>query len=129
MFKSAIPKRPKRSKLTRAHVSVQLTGVSVTSRADQLVALHTSSKDDILLCLQRGLLSPNQDRVGELVGSLVHHFTRVRETPLPVKVCGSSLQLHMRGKPKTVTVETRASANMADFKKTRDGFVLVAPAN
>uniref|UniRef100_A0A3Q1EPM3 Myosin IG n=1 Tax=Acanthochromis polyacanthus TaxID=80966 RepID=A0A3Q1EPM3_9TELE len=52
------------------------TGVSVTSGVDQMVALHTSSQDDVLLCLQRGELSPNQDRVGELVGSLVDHFTR-----------------------------------------------------
>ncbi|KAK7909301.1 hypothetical protein WMY93_013985 [Mugilogobius chulae] len=76
-----------------------------------------------------GLLSPNQDRVGELVGCLVHHFTRVRKVSFPVKVCGSSLQIHMRGKPKTVTVETRASVNVADFKKSKDGFVLIAPAN
>ncbi|XP_055012914.1 unconventional myosin-Ig [Boleophthalmus pectinirostris] len=106
-----------------------LTGVSVTSGTDQMVALHSSSQDDILLCLQRGLLSPNQDRVGELVGSLVHHFTRVRKVPFPVKVCSSSVQLHMRGKPKTVTVETRASLNTADFKKSKDGFILFTPAN
>uniref|UniRef100_A0A672Y5X0 Unconventional myosin-Ig-like n=1 Tax=Sphaeramia orbicularis TaxID=375764 RepID=A0A672Y5X0_9TELE len=43
---------------------------------DQMVALHTSAQDDVLLCLQRGQLCPNQDRVGELVGSLVDHFTR-----------------------------------------------------
>lgn len=48
----------------------------MTSGVDQLVALHTSSQDDILLCLQRGDLCPNQDRVGELVGTLVDHFTR-----------------------------------------------------
>ncbi|GLD55631.1 unconventional myosin-Ig-like protein [Lates japonicus] len=54
------------------------TGVTVTSGVDQMVALHTSSQDDVLLCLQRGELCPNQDRVGELVGSLVDHFTRHR---------------------------------------------------
>uniref|UniRef100_A0A672YER7 Unconventional myosin-Ig-like n=1 Tax=Sphaeramia orbicularis TaxID=375764 RepID=A0A672YER7_9TELE len=52
------------------------TGISVTSGVDQMVALHTSAQDDVLLCLQRGQLCPNQDRVGELVGSLVDHFTR-----------------------------------------------------
>uniref|UniRef100_A0AAQ5YH46 Myosin IG n=1 Tax=Amphiprion ocellaris TaxID=80972 RepID=A0AAQ5YH46_AMPOC len=105
------------------------TGVSVTSGVDQMVALHTSSQDDVLLCLQRGELSPNQDRVGELVGSLVDHFTRVRKVPFPVKVCRSALQLHMRGKPKSVTVETRAGQTVADFKKSRDGFILLVPAN
>lgn len=106
-----------------------LTGLSVTSGADQLVALHCSSQDDILLCLQRGQLSPNQDRVGELVGSLVDHFTRVRKVPLPVKVCRGSVQLHMRGRAKAVSVETRATVNTADFKKTKDGFILLCPAN
>uniref|UniRef100_A0A3B3WBE9 Myosin IG n=1 Tax=Poecilia mexicana TaxID=48701 RepID=A0A3B3WBE9_9TELE len=52
------------------------TGLSVTSGADQMVALHTSSQDDVLLCLQQGELCPNQDRVGELVGALVDHFIR-----------------------------------------------------
>lgn len=49
----------------------------MTNGVDQLVALHSSSQDDILLCLQRGELCPNQDRVGELVGSMVDHFTRL----------------------------------------------------
>ena len=41
-----------------------------------MVALHTSSQDDVLLCLQGGELRPLHDRVGELVGTLVDHFTR-----------------------------------------------------
>lgn len=57
-------------------LSLQFTGLSVTSGVDQMVALHTSSQDDVLLCLQRGELCPNQDRVGELVGTLVDYFTR-----------------------------------------------------
>ncbi|XP_061521666.1 unconventional myosin-Ig isoform X2 [Phycodurus eques] len=85
--------------------------------------------DDILLCLQCGELCPEQDRVGELVGTLVDHFTRVRKTPLSVKVCPSAIQLHMRGKPKTVTVETKEGQTNADFKKSKDGFVLLLPAN
>uniref|UniRef100_A0AAV2K5S7 TH1 domain-containing protein n=1 Tax=Knipowitschia caucasica TaxID=637954 RepID=A0AAV2K5S7_KNICA len=53
-----------------------VTGVSVSSGCDQLVVLHSSTQDDTLLCLQGGLLNPHQDRVGELVGALLHHFTR-----------------------------------------------------
>uniref|UniRef100_A0A8C9U0S9 Myosin IG n=1 Tax=Scleropages formosus TaxID=113540 RepID=A0A8C9U0S9_SCLFO len=53
-----------------------VTGLSVTSGADQMLVLHTSSKDDILVCLQRGELCPNQDRVGEVLGTLSDHFTR-----------------------------------------------------
>ncbi|XP_034400540.1 unconventional myosin-Ig isoform X2 [Cyclopterus lumpus] len=105
------------------------TGLSVTAGVDQMVALHTSCQDDILLCLQRGELCTNQDRVGELVGALVDHFTRIRKVHFPVKVCRSALQLHMRGKPKSVTVETKPGQTGADFKKSRDGFVLLVPAN
>uniref|UniRef100_A0A3Q3BGH5 Myosin IG n=1 Tax=Kryptolebias marmoratus TaxID=37003 RepID=A0A3Q3BGH5_KRYMA len=104
-----------------------VTGLSVTSGVDQMVALHTSPQDDVLLCLQRGELCPNQDRVGELVGALVDHFARIRKAQLPVKVCGSALQLHMRGKPKSVTVETKPGQGAADFKKSRDGFILLVP--
>ncbi|XP_047239667.1 unconventional myosin-Ig isoform X1 [Girardinichthys multiradiatus] len=104
-----------------------LTGLSLTSGDDQMVALHTSSQDDVLLCLQQGELCPNQDRVGELVGALVDHFTRIRRALLPVKVCRSTLQLHMRGKPKNVSVETKPGQTVADFKKSRDGFILLVP--
>uniref|UniRef100_A0AAY5ETL6 Myosin motor domain-containing protein n=1 Tax=Electrophorus electricus TaxID=8005 RepID=A0AAY5ETL6_ELEEL len=48
--------------------------LSVTSGTDQMVVLHTVSKDDVLVHLQRGQLGPNQDRIGELVGTLCDHF-------------------------------------------------------
>lgn len=68
--------------------SPQVTGLSVTSGVDQMVALHTSNQDDILMCLQRGQLCPKQDRVGELVGTLVDHFTRL--VPLEFLLCRQS---------------------------------------
>lgn len=105
------------------------TGLSVTTGVDQMLALHTTAQDDILLCLQRGELCPNQDRVGELVGTLVDHFTRIRKVHFPVKVCRSAVQIHMRGKPKSVTVETKPGQTNADFKKSKDGFILLVPAN
>ena len=86
--------------------SLQFTGLSVTSGVDQMVALHTSSNDDILLCLQRGELCPNQDRVGELVGTLVDHF--IRSVPQPhaakqILSCGFSSNVVMatgsKGRP------------------------------
>ncbi|XP_064201698.1 unconventional myosin-Ig [Anguilla rostrata] len=106
-----------------------VAGLSVMSGSDQMVALHTSSQDDVLVCLQRGELCPNQDRVGEVVGALCDHFSRERHAPLQVKVCCSALQLHMRGKSKSVTVEKRPGQTNADFRKTRDGFVLLVPSH
>ncbi|XP_062865654.1 unconventional myosin-Ig [Trichomycterus rosablanca] len=104
-----------------------VTGLSVTSGTDQMVALHTASQDDVLVHLQRGQLGSNQDRTGELVGTLCDHFSRVRKTPLNVNVCSAGLQVHISGKPKTVTVETRAGQTVSDFKKTRAGFTLLLP--
>uniref|UniRef100_A0A7N9ARC6 Myosin IG n=1 Tax=Mastacembelus armatus TaxID=205130 RepID=A0A7N9ARC6_9TELE len=109
--------------------AVSFTGLSVTSGVDQMVVLHTSSQDDVLLCLQQGELCPNQDRVGELVGVLVDYFTRIRRVHFPVKVCCSAVQLQMRGKPKSVTIETRVGQSNVDFKKSRDGFILLVPKN
>uniref|UniRef100_A0A673I297 Unconventional myosin-Ig-like n=1 Tax=Sinocyclocheilus rhinocerous TaxID=307959 RepID=A0A673I297_9TELE len=68
---------PKKHFKVQKRISLDsVVGVSVTSGSDQMVALHTASQDDFLVHLQRGQLNPNQDRVGELVGSLTDHFTR-----------------------------------------------------
>ncbi|KAJ4928442.1 hypothetical protein JOQ06_016234 [Pogonophryne albipinna] len=53
----------------------------------------------------------------------------LRNVPFPVKVCPLAVQLHMRGKPKSVSVESKPGQNNADFKKSRDGFILLVPAN
>ncbi|KAI2652635.1 Unconventional myosin-Ig [Labeo rohita] len=53
--------------------------------------------------------------------------SRVKNTPLPVKVCSTSLQVHMSGKPKSITVETKPGQTVADFKKSRTGFTLLLP--
>ncbi|XP_053717632.1 unconventional myosin-Ig isoform X2 [Synchiropus splendidus] len=105
------------------------TGISLTSGSDQMVALHTSTNDDVLLCLQPGHMNPNKDRVGELVGTLVDHFTRVRKSQFDVKVCRNTVQLNMRGKPKRVTMDTKPGLTSTDFKKSKDGFVLLIPAS
>lgn len=104
-----------------------VVGLSVTSGSDQLVVLHTATQDDFLVHLQRGQLNPNQDRVGELVGAITDHFTRVKSTPLPVKVCSTGLQVQMGGKPKSITVETKPGQTISDFKKSRTGFTLLLP--
>ncbi|XP_023667742.2 unconventional myosin-Ig isoform X1 [Paramormyrops kingsleyae] len=106
-----------------------VTALSVTSGADQMVVLHTSTQDDVLVYLQRGQLCPNQDRVGELLGNLSDHFTRVMCKPLSVSVRSSALQLNMRGKSKNVTVETKPGQANADFRKNRNGFTLLVPAS
>lgn len=53
----------------------------------------------------------------------------IRKVQFPVKVCRSAVQLHMRGKVKNVTVQTKPEQIHLDFKKSKDGFVLLIPAN
>uniref|UniRef100_A0A3B4ZX86 Myosin IG n=1 Tax=Stegastes partitus TaxID=144197 RepID=A0A3B4ZX86_9TELE len=89
------------------------TGVSVTSGVDQMVALHTSSQDDVLLCLQRGELSSNQDRVGELVGALVDHFTRTRAVE---KLRNYTTLLLTRGHRRRIYVEVSQEINRGSSK-------------
>jgi hypothetical protein len=43
----------------------QIIGVSVTSDADQLIAVHLSGGNDLVLYLQSAV---GEERVGELVG-------------------------------------------------------------
>nr|XP_023831879.1 unconventional myosin-Ig-like [Salvelinus alpinus] len=42
----------------------KMTGLSVTAGVDQMVALHTSSQDDILLYIQRGSCAPTRTASG-----------------------------------------------------------------
>ncbi|XP_027033689.1 unconventional myosin-Ig isoform X1 [Tachysurus fulvidraco] len=119
---------PKKHFKVQKRISIEtVTGLSVTSGSDQMVALHTVSRDDVLLHLQRGQLVPKQDRLGELVGTLCDHFARVRNTPLTVNVCSSDVHVHLSGKAKSVTVETRNGQTTVDFKKSRSGFTLLLP--
>ncbi|KAJ8334900.1 hypothetical protein SKAU_G00405390 [Synaphobranchus kaupii] len=71
--------------------------------------------------------TPHQKGVGSQPEEL--SFFLERHAPLQVKVCNSALLLHMRGKSKSVTVEKRPGQANADFRKTRDGFVLLLPSH
>lgn len=53
-------------------LSVQVTGLSVTSGRDQLVVLHAQGYDDLVVCLHRSQ-PPLDNRIGELVGMLAAH--------------------------------------------------------
>uniref|UniRef100_A0A3Q2DY34 Myosin IG n=1 Tax=Cyprinodon variegatus TaxID=28743 RepID=A0A3Q2DY34_CYPVA len=90
------------------------TGLSVTSGTDQMVALHTSTQDDVLLCLQQGELCPNQDRVGELVGRVSFCV----ETPQ------KSVELLMFTKPPEVTQNDFFFAHMRPISSAHSASAL-----
>uniref|UniRef100_A0A3B5PYF6 Unconventional myosin-Id n=1 Tax=Xiphophorus maculatus TaxID=8083 RepID=A0A3B5PYF6_XIPMA len=54
-----------------------VTGLSVSPGKDQLVVFHTKDSRDLVVCLQR-MVPANESRIGELVGTLLSHFKRVR---------------------------------------------------
>ena len=45
----------------------QVTGVSVSPGEDQLIVVHLSSNNDLVLCLTT---TQQEDRVGEMVGQM-----------------------------------------------------------
>uniref|UniRef100_A0A4W6DY58 Unconventional myosin-Id n=1 Tax=Lates calcarifer TaxID=8187 RepID=A0A4W6DY58_LATCA len=47
-----------------------VTGVSVSPGKDQLVVFHTKDSRDLVVCLQ-GMVPANENRIGELVGTLL----------------------------------------------------------
>ncbi|XP_078254605.1 unconventional myosin-Id-like [Rhinoraja longicauda] len=95
----------------------QVTGLSVSSGRDQLIIFHTKANDDLVVCLQG-----NANRIGEVVGVLASHFNN-HNLPLLVKVVNPVL-CQMRGRQRTVVVETRMEQTDPDFKKNRTGFTL-----
>ncbi|XP_042566556.1 LOW QUALITY PROTEIN: unconventional myosin-Ig [Clupea harengus] len=119
---------PKKYKVHKRIPLESVTSLSVTSGSDQMVALHTANQDDFLVYLQQGQLCSNQDRVGELVGTLCDYSKRVRNTDLPVKVSQRGLSVYMSGKQKNITIETKPGQVTADFRKSRGGFTLLLPA-
>ncbi|XP_072510343.1 unconventional myosin-Ig [Notamacropus eugenii] len=115
----------KQYRVMRAVPLSHVTGLSVTSGQDQLVVLHAKGQDDLVVCLHR--TEPKMDnRIGELVGMLAGHFQGVGQD-LQVRV-SDCIQLNQRGRRRQVSVEIKPDQPMPDFRRSRDGFVLLWPS-
>ncbi|KAM9101123.1 unconventional myosin-Ig [Sarcophilus harrisii] len=115
----------KQYRVMRAVPLSHVTGLSVTSGQDQLVVLHAKGQDDLVVCLHR--TQPKMDnRIGELVGMLAGHFQGVGQD-LHVQV-SDCIQLNQRGRRRHVSVETKPDLLGPDFRRSRDGFVLLWPS-
>ncbi|XP_053324035.1 unconventional myosin-Ig isoform X2 [Spea bombifrons] len=101
-----------------------VTGLSVTGGRDQLVVLHTQKHHDMAFCLHR-MEPPTENRVGELVGTLLHHF-KLENRQLSVTVT-DCIQMNVRGRRCLVTVETHSAAQQPDFRQERNRLVLMWP--
>ncbi|GCB64824.1 hypothetical protein scyTo_0007589 [Scyliorhinus torazame] len=114
----------KRYKYMKALPLSNVTGVSVTDGRDQLIIFHTKTNDDLVVCLDK-MQQGNDNRIGEVVGVLVHQFNK-KSLPLQVNV-SNSIHCHMHGKKRTVVVEERIEQTVPDFKKNHAGFTLYWP--
>uniref|UniRef100_A0A8C6NUR2 Myosin ID n=1 Tax=Nothobranchius furzeri TaxID=105023 RepID=A0A8C6NUR2_NOTFU len=60
-----------------------VTGMSISSGKDQLVVFHTKDSRDLVVCLQ-GMVPANESRIGELVGTLLSHFKRLKTLSISI---------------------------------------------
>eukprot|EP00062_Callorhinchus_milii_P024291 gi/632984041/ref/XP_007908944.1/ PREDICTED: unconventional myosin-Ig-like [Callorhinchus milii] len=98
-----------------------VTGISVTKGRDQLLVFHMREKDDLVVCLQHPQPT-TENRIGEVVGVMAEHFHK-KNHPFQVRVT-DQIDCSIRGKTRTVTVETQIEQTRPDFRKTRSGFTL-----
>uniref|UniRef100_A0A3B4YJX6 Myosin ID n=1 Tax=Seriola lalandi dorsalis TaxID=1841481 RepID=A0A3B4YJX6_SERLL len=103
-----------------------VTGVSVSPGKDQLVVFHTKDNRDLVVCLQ-GMVPANENRIGELVGTLLSHF-KSEKRKLQVNIV-SPIQCSMNGRKCTVIVEPKINQSHPDFTKSRSGYILAVPGN
>ncbi|XP_043921948.1 unconventional myosin-Id-like [Protopterus annectens] len=114
----------KQYKVMKSIPLTNMIGLSVTSGRDQLVVFHTMDNDDFAACLHK-MQPENENRIGELVGVLADHF-REKKKNFNVNI-SDCVQLKMRGKNKTISVEIKPGQAHPDFRKNRIGFTLYLP--
>ncbi|XP_032822057.1 unconventional myosin-Id isoform X1 [Petromyzon marinus] len=95
-----------------------VTGMSVSSGRDQLVIFHLKGSDDFVVCLNQP-----SERVGELVGTLAHHF-KTEKRPFQVNVFDAAA-CTMGGKRRTIALETSPGQDQPEFRKNGTGLVLL----
>ncbi|KAL5007010.1 hypothetical protein ScPMuIL_015816, partial [Solemya velum] len=100
-----------------------VTGLSVTPDGDQLIVIHLSGSNDLVVCLHT---SSNEERVGELVGILCTHWKRFNKKDLPVTV-GKQLKCMLGGKSRQLNVRSTSANGGPVFKKEGPDLTLLWP--
>lgn len=104
-----------------------ITGVSVTSEVDQLIAVHLSRGNDLVVCLQSQV---GEERIGELVGVLATNLRKEYKRDLKVNVENGKISCILGKKNRSIAVRTMAVPNGgAVFKKEGNDLVLIFPAS
>ncbi|XP_074658993.1 unconventional myosin-Id-like [Tubulanus polymorphus] len=113
-----------------------VTGLSVTPGEDQLAIIHLSGGNDLVVCL---LSRNNEDRIGELVGTLCKLSQKSQKKNLRV-IISHQLQCMLGGKSRTVVILMEPQQNNSNnggdsgnnavcFKKNGKNLALVWPSN
>ncbi|XP_063236285.1 unconventional myosin ID [Bacillus rossius redtenbacheri] len=102
----------------------EVTGVSVSPGRDQLVVIHSSTGNDLVVSLVPA--NPDEDRVGELVAILSNLYSRLRRMELGVTVA-SRFQCMLGHKSRQLRVEVSADAQGPAFRRDGDAIVFTLP--
>lgn len=100
-----------------------VTGISISPNADQLIIIHLRGGNDLVV----GLTNNRQEnRTPELVGILCRLWTEVHKSDLKVNV-NTQLQCMLGNKSRSLAVEINTGAAFPTFKKNGNGLVFVWP--
>ncbi|CAB3374689.1 Hypothetical predicted protein [Cloeon dipterum] len=114
----------KKLNLMKRVLSIQeITGVSCSPGTDQLIAIHSSLGNDLVVALEP---RDNQDRVGELVGVICHRYFEVCGRELSVNV-NMHFQCKLGNKSRSVKIELSNEAQSAMFKKDGQNVLYLLP--
>ncbi|XP_066998175.2 unconventional myosin ID [Anabrus simplex] len=103
----------------------EITGLSLSPGRDQLLVIHSSKGNDLVVSLQN---SVGEDRVGELLGVLCHRYYQLQKSDLAVTV-SNRFQCMLGNKSLPLRVEVSSEATAANFRKDASGIVYVLPAS
>ncbi|XP_048754348.1 unconventional myosin-Id-like isoform X2 [Ostrea edulis] len=113
----------KKYKPLKKGISINMvTGLSVSPGSDQLVIIHLSDENDLVLYLQN---LTKEERVGEVVGTMCSHMQRFGKE-LKVTV-GKPVHCMLGSKRRTVIIRPTAVNGGATFKKEGADIALLLP--
>lgn len=101
----------------------EVIGLSVTSGQDQLIVIHSSKGNDLVISLES-----KEDRVGELVGVLRSRYSQIRNGEDLRVTVASKFPIRLGGKSKSLQVETSPEINDPGFRAEKSRVVYTLPS-
>jgi len=100
-----------------------VTSVSVSSDDNNLVVIHLTSNNDLVMSLQPEEQA-GMSRVGEAVGALVHHYSKNSNGKTLKVTTGVQLQCMLGQKARTIFIDSKDSLRSAQFMKQSKSDIL-----